>query len=84
MHTKTLVFSSIYFIIISLFSTLLIAQDYQYSDEAFKREIEKYVGQKLETFGKKAIPKEKFLISQIRMLNEEIKSRVSNVSEIRP
>ena len=44
---------------------------------------EKYIKKKTLALGKNAIPQERFLIQQMRMLNDEIKSRITNASELR-
>ena len=53
------------------------------SDIRYNAALNNYVQSLLDNFGKDAIKKERFLIQQIRMINEEIKSRVDNVSDIR-
>jgi TolA-binding protein len=52
-------------------------------DLIFKAELEKFVKDKITEIGKEAIPKEKFLIQQMRMLNEEIRQRVSYTGDVR-
>ena len=52
-------------------------------EKEFNERLEAYVNTLLERYGEKNISKERFLIQQIRMINEEIKARVENVSEKR-
>jgi hypothetical protein len=42
-----------------------------------------YIAKQLTSFGTDAIKQERFLVQQLRMLNDEIKSRVTNVNEIK-
>ncbi len=53
------------------------------SEIRYNAALNDYVQSLMADFGKDAIKKERFLIQQIRMINEEIKSRVDNVSDIR-
>ena len=72
--------------IYSLFLGNLInvhAQNESDAEFVFKAELEKFVKSKITELGKEAIPKEKFLIQQMRMLNEEIRLRVSYTGEVR-
>lgn len=59
------------------------AQNLSNDEFVFKAELEKFVKSKITELGKEAIPKEKFLIQQMRMLNEEIRLRVSYTSDVR-
>ena len=61
----------------------LRAQNETDEDFIFKAELEKFVKSKITELGKEAIPKEKFLIQQMRMLNEEIRQRVSYTGDVR-
>ena len=72
--------------IYSLFLGNLInvhAQNESDAEFVYKAELEKFVKSKITELGKEAIPKEKFLIQQMRMLNEEIRLRVSYTGEVR-
>ena len=80
MKVKTLLIA--FFVLSFLFcnSTFLFAQDGEF---VFKAELEKFVKSRITVLGKEAIPKEKFLIQQMRMLNEEIRLRVDYTGDVR-
>lgn len=83
MNFKTLLIS---FVLLSCFifiNSSLFAQSISNEDLLYKSELEKYIKKKTTKLGKDAIPKERFLIQQMRMVNDEIKSRVSNTGELR-
>ena len=63
--------------------TLKAQESASLSEIRYNAELNNYVQSLLDNFGKDAIKKERFLIQQIRMINDEIKSRVDNVSDIR-
>ena len=71
----TLVFTGI--------SSLNAQESANISEIRYNAALNDYVQSLLKDFGKDAIQKERFLIQQIRMINEEIKSRVDNVDDIR-
>jgi len=56
---------------------------YQISDAQFGQSLKSYVNGLLARNGEKSIEKERYLVQQLRMLNEEITARVGNVSEKR-
>ena len=79
MKVKTLL--KAFFILILLYNTnSLFGQDIEF---VFKAELEKFVKNRIAALGKEAIPKEKFLIQQMRMLNEEIRLRVDYTDDVR-
>jgi TolA-binding protein len=51
--------------------------------DEYQSALREYVEEQLIRFGVDAIRKERFLVQQMRMLNDEIKSRVANVVEIK-
>ncbi len=65
---------------ISIFFPL---QAYQATDQQFQNSLKSYVDKLLIRFGEENIEKERFLVQQLRMLNEELRSRVGNVTEKR-
>lgn len=74
------------FVTILLF-TFLFAFSLQAQNESsdlvrFNASLQNYVDELMVSFGKDAIRRERFLVKQIHLLNEEIKSRVGNVSNI--
>lgn len=83
MNKKALIYLLYISLIQVIFISLAIGQDYNASNKAFEREVNKYVANRLSSIEKETIPKERFLVTQIRLLNEEIRSRVSNVTEIK-
>ena len=56
---------------------------YQNTDSQFNERLKSYVNSLLTRSGEKDIEKERYLVQQLRMVNEEIKARVGNVSEKR-
>jgi TolA-binding protein len=54
----------------------LFAQNEADGEFAFKTQLEKFVKSRITALGKESIPKERFLIQQMRMLNEEIRLHV--------
>jgi len=80
MKVKTLLIAFFIFSILLCNINFLYGQD---SEFVFKAELEKFVKSKITDLGKEAIPKEKFLIQQMRMLNEEIRLRVDYTDDVR-
>jgi len=80
MKVKTLLIEFFVFSYLFCNSAFLFAQD---SEFVFKAELERFVKSRITALGKEAIPKEKFLIQQMRMLNEEIRLRVSYTGDVR-
>ena len=80
MKVKTLLIAFFVFSFLFCNFTFLIAQDDEF---IFKAELEKFVKSRITSLGKEAIPKEKFLIQQMRMLNEEIRLRVDYTGDVR-
>ena len=80
MKVKTLLIAFFIFSILLCNTNFLYGQD---SEFVFKAELEKFVKSKITALGKEAIPKEKFLIQQMRMLNEEIRLRVDYTDDVR-
>jgi len=52
-------------------------------DALFNSALRHYVGKLTIRFGQGSIDRERFLVQQIRMINDEIKSRVKNIPQIR-
>jgi len=65
-----------------LFVSSVLAQT-DLTTQQFNQHLEEYIQERLTRVSKESLDKERFLIQQIRMLNDEIKSRVANVSEKR-
>ena len=82
---KTRLYSTFHIFLFLMFFLIfpLSAQDEGTGDVQFNAALKSYVKQLLVDFGKDAIHRERFLIQQIRMINDEIKSRVTNIAEIR-
>jgi outer membrane protein assembly factor BamD (BamD/ComL family) len=57
----------------------LFAQSKESPASDFNEALDSYVMQLLSGFGKDAIKRERFLVTQIRLLNDEIKARVKNI-----
>ena len=73
----------LFFVLIFIFIIPnLKAQDETSNMVRFNASLKAYVDDLLLNFGKDAIRHERFLVNQIRMLNDEIKSRVGSVSNI--
>ncbi len=63
--------------------SFVVAQNNSGDDYLFNAELEKIIKKKTTNLGKNAIPRERFIVQQMRMLNDEIKSRISNAGELR-
>lgn len=61
----------------------IFAQSGSMTDEQFNEHLKSYINKLLMRFGEQNIEKERYLVQQIRMINEEIKSRVGSVSSKR-
>jgi len=86
MKKYTLFVPSFFLIWILFLSAIIIGQENQSSiknNEQFKNAQKEFVNENLIKLGKNAIERERFLIQQMRMLNEEIKLRVTNVEQVR-
>lgn len=83
MKVKTLLIA-VFIYSFFLGNTMNLHAQYQTEEDfIFKAELDKFVKNKIAEIGKEAIPKEKFLIQQMRMLNEEIRQRVSYTGDVR-
>ena len=80
MKVKTLLITLFIVSILLCNTNIVYAQN---NDFVFKAELEKFVKSRITSLGKEAIPKEKFLIQQMRMLNEEIRLRVDYTDDVR-
>ncbi|MBN2424675.1 MAG: tetratricopeptide repeat protein [Calditrichaceae bacterium] len=72
----------------SFFLALLLisngfTQRYYAATDEYSVALREYVEDLLINFGKDAIDRERFLVQQIRMINDEIKSRVGDIQEIK-
>lgn len=72
-----------FIIAVVIVSVAMPVKAYQLTDAQFKQRLKSYVDELLTRSGEKDIEKERYLVQQLRMLNEEIKARVGNVSEKR-
>lgn len=68
-------------VLIPLFLAIPVLVHPQHSD--FNQRLQAYVDELVGDLAKESIYRERFLVQQIRMINEEIKSRVGNPTEIR-
>ena len=69
---------------LSLFlSFQIFAQTTSSEDSDFDQALQKYVNENLLRFGENEIARERFLVQQMRDINDEIKSRVTNVKVVR-
>ncbi|RMH61758.1 MAG: hypothetical protein D6677_11155 [Calditrichaeota bacterium] len=66
--------------IILTISILSPLQAYQLTDQQFQESLKSYVDKLLIRFGEENIEKERFLVQQLRMLNEELRTRVGDVT----
>ncbi len=83
MRFKTL---SKWFTCLSVFFLLInsnYAQSNSVTDEQFNDHLKTYINKLLTRYGEQNIEKERYLVQQIRMINEEIKARVGSVSDKR-
>jgi TolA-binding protein len=75
---------NIIIILAIFFLTLnLSAQTAEENDEDFQNALKAFVNDNLLSFGRDAIAQERFLIEQMRLINFEIKSRVTNIDDVR-
>ncbi len=74
---KRIIFLTLFLSIIFSFQILLHAQSAE--DLKFEEALQQYINKNLLRFGKNEIARERFLIQQMRDINEEIKSRIKNV-----
>ena len=66
-----------------IFSYQIFPQVQTSDDDSFERALQEYLNKNLLRFGKNEIARERFLIQQMRDINAEIKSRVTNVGAVR-
>ncbi len=76
------------FIFLTIFLSFIVSQqiysqDLTKDDLDFQQALQEYINSDLLRFGKNEISRERFLIQQMRDINQEIKSRVTNVGAIR-
>jgi TolA-binding protein len=64
-------------------SLQIYSQDLTKGDLDFQQALQEYINNNLLRFGKNEISRERFLVQQMRDINQEIKSRVTNVGAIR-
>lgn len=83
MSFKTLSMWFTYLLFFVLLHSALFAQKVELSDAQLTEYIKSYVDKLLTRHDEQNIEKERFLVQQIRMINQEIKARVGNVSEKR-
>jgi TolA-binding protein len=82
MGQKTLPQKIFAFILVLLFYNLF-AQVSTQDETDFQYALESVINEQLIKLGEDAIAKERFLVEQMRIINFEIKSRVTNINEIR-
>jgi len=83
MKLKTLLVLILQISISFAFIFSVSAQEISSDEFLYKAELEKFVNKKAAELGKNSIPRERFLIQQMRMLNAEIRSRIKNTSDLR-
>lgn len=83
MRNSALIRLHAFFLILFSCYPLLAQDNTSMAEYRYNAALNEYVQSLLTNFGKDAIKRERFLVQQIRMINEEIKSRVSNVDDIR-
>jgi TolA-binding protein len=66
-----------------IFSHQIFSQAQTSDDDNFDQALQEYINKNLLRFGKNEIARERFLIQQMRDINAEIKSRVTNVGAVR-
>jgi len=66
-----------------IFSYQIYSQAQTSDDDNFEQALQEYINKNLLRFGKNEIARERFLIQQMRDINAEIKSRVTNVGAVR-
>jgi TolA-binding protein len=66
-----------------IFSQQIFSQAQSLDVDDFQQALQEYINKNLLSFGKNEIARERFLIQQMRDINDEIKSRVKNVSAVR-
>jgi TolA-binding protein len=75
------------FIFLAIFLSFIFSQQIysqaQALDDDFQQALQEYINKNLLRFGKNEIARERFLIQQMRDINDEIKSRIKNVSAVR-
>ena len=78
---KRFIFLTVFFFFIS--SQQAHPQSSASEDLSFEEALQKHLNKNLLTFGKNEIARERFLIQQMRDINDEMKSRVKNVGAVR-
>ena len=66
-----------------IFSHQIYSQAQSSEDDNFEQALQEYINKNLLRFGKNEIARERFLVQQMRDINSEIKSRVTNVGAVR-
>jgi len=83
MKTRTLLPFVLLLLIIPIFISASGVRAQTSGDELFNSALRSYVNKLIMRANKTTINRERFLVQQIRMINDEIKSRVARVSKIR-
>ncbi|KAA3611269.1 MAG: hypothetical protein D8M58_14970 [Calditrichaeota bacterium] len=83
MSFKTLSKWFSYLLVFILLQHSTYAQSGSMTDDQFSEHLKTYINKLLTRYGEQNIEKERYLVQQIRMINEEIKSRVGSVSDKR-
>jgi TolA-binding protein len=78
---KRFIFLTVFVFFIS--SQQVYPQSIASEDLSFDEALQKYLNKNLLTFGKNEIARERYLIQQMRDINEEMKSRVKDVGAVR-
>ena len=71
------------YLLVIVFVNLAFSQSVSLSEKEITDNLKSYIDRLLVRYGKQNIEKERYLVQQIRMINNEIKSRVGNVKEKR-
>jgi len=80
MKSRTLLRSILFSFVFIIISS---AQAQSNADAFFNSALKSYVNDLVIRYGKSTIDRERFLIQQLRMINEEMKSRITGISDIR-
>ncbi len=74
---------SVFFLLCLISFNTLTAQDNELYEQKYRSALKAHVKKLLANFGKNGIDRERFLIQQMRMINAEIKTRITGISGIR-
>jgi len=83
MKTRTLLPFVLLLFIVQTFIPASGVRAQQSGDELFNSALRSYVNKLVMRANTTSIPRERFLVQQIRMINDEIKARVTGISKIR-